>query len=102
MVRAGVPERVAMSISGHQTRAIFDRTNIVSEADLRKVSTNPARFVRHRQENNARIRWLTIDEEKKLRKALEAEHGEHLPEFDLAAMENWSLPPCRRGVSLLS
>jgi hypothetical protein len=37
MVRGGVREGVAMAISGHRTRAVFDRYNITSDEDIRQA-----------------------------------------------------------------
>jgi site-specific recombinase XerD len=49
-----------------------------------KVKENPARLVQHRFENNVRIRFLSDDEEKALRKVLETRFPEQLAEFVLA------------------
>ncbi len=38
LVHAGVTERVAMAITGHKTRAVFERYHIVSDGDLREAA----------------------------------------------------------------
>jgi site-specific recombinase XerD len=49
-----------------------------------KVKENPAHLVKHRQENNARVRWLSDEEEVRLRAYLEAACPQFIPELDLA------------------
>ena len=56
LVRAGVPERVAMMLTGHKTRSVFERYNVVSEADLGAGVAKLAALWDNIRDNRARTR----------------------------------------------
>jgi site-specific recombinase XerD len=49
----------------------------------KRIRYNPARLVRQEKENNARIRWLSANEETALRAVIERDCPEHMPEFEV-------------------
>ena len=59
MTRAGVPETMIMRISGHKTRSVFDRYNIVNEDDLHLAVNRPRVKNQKVSERNTVTRFMT-------------------------------------------
>ena len=52
-----LPERVIMSITGHRTRATFDRYNITNEADLDDAATRMQAYKGYQKGVGVRFEW---------------------------------------------
>lgn len=52
--------------------------------EARKLKENPLKQVKRRREDNGRVRYLTADEEIRLRAVIASKYPQHMPELDIA------------------
>ena len=69
LVRAGVSENTAMRITGHKTRSIFDRYDIVSGSDLQEAAEKMNVFTAEQKAKAKAARKGQLSQFKKQRSA---------------------------------
>ena len=57
LIRASVPERVAMLLTGHKSRAIFDRDNIIHEQELLDAGDQLVAYLAQQAQAAPARRW---------------------------------------------
>ncbi len=55
MVRSGIPEHVAMNVSGHKTRSFFERYNIVSGGCMREAAREKQAYYEEQNDQSERV-----------------------------------------------
>jgi hypothetical protein len=75
LVRAGIPERVAMQMTGHKTRSVFERYNIVSECDLVEAAKKlnaiqPVQLPADSERHGHNLGTVALPDESRLRTSL--------------------------------
>jgi integrase len=71
MIRAGIPEKQAMRISGHKSRSMFDRYDITDERDIQIAGQKLARYLEGKAE--VVTREVTIAENRTSNKSREVQ-----------------------------
>ena len=61
LIRAGVPTKVAMLISGHKTVSVFERYNIIDERDLREAARKLDSYLAEKEAARNNYNLTTVD-----------------------------------------
>ena len=78
MIRAGIPEKQAMRISGHKSRSMFDRYDITDERDIQIAGQKLARYLE--EKGKAVINAAATDTINESNAAREAKRGKVVTE----------------------